>query len=131
MLVTVTGFGSVWRHRFGKDENDSRRFARAAYFNTTGVPVNGTIRMRPKIAGHVRFNGIGGGFDPNRPQRMIKSTKYSSAQRLAFGMDRIRCFSSACWGLRSNLITSWLSLEQTRSGGLTQVHQDGNPKLGS
>lgn len=65
MLVTVTGFGSVWRRRFRKDENVSKRFARAAYFNTTGVTVNGTIRTRPKIAGHARFNGVGG-FDPNR-----------------------------------------------------------------
>lgn len=72
MLISVTGFGSVWRRRFGKDENDPRRFARAAYFNTTGVPVNGRIRTRPKIVGHVRFNGIGG-FEPNRPQRMINS----------------------------------------------------------
>lgn len=70
MLATITGFGSVWRRRFGKDENDPMRFARAAYFNTTGVPVNGKIRTRPKIVGHVRFNGAGG-FDPNRPLAMI------------------------------------------------------------
>jgi hypothetical protein len=70
MLVTITGFGSVWRRRFGKDESDPRRFARAAYFNTTGVPVNGKIRTRPKIVGHVRFNGVGG-FDPNHPLAMI------------------------------------------------------------
>lgn len=71
MLVTVTGFGSVWRRRFAK-ENDRRRFVRAAYFNTTGVPVDGTIRTRPKIVGHVRFNGVGG-FDPNRPLAMINN----------------------------------------------------------
>src|SRR5712664_897433 len=70
MLVTITGFGSVWRRRVGKDPNDARRFARAAYFNTTGVPVNGKIRTRPKIVGHVRFNGVGG-FDPNHPLAMI------------------------------------------------------------
>ena len=46
------------------------RFVRAAYFNTTGVPVNGKIRTRPKIMGHVRFNGVGG-FDPNRLLSMI------------------------------------------------------------
>ena len=70
MLVTVTDFGSVWRARFGTDENDPKRFARAAYFNTTGVRVNGSIRTRPKIVGHVRFNGVGG-FDPNRTLAMI------------------------------------------------------------
>jgi hypothetical protein len=70
MFVTVTGFGSVWRRRFGKDQSDPRRFARAAYFNTTGVPVAGQIRTRPRIVGHVRFNGVGG-FDPNHPLGMI------------------------------------------------------------
>jgi hypothetical protein len=72
MLVTVTGFGSVWRHRWGKDPSDARCSARAAYLNTTGVPVNGTIRTRPKIVGHARFNGVGG-FNPNYPLRMINS----------------------------------------------------------
>src|SRR5258708_35242096 len=72
MLVTVTGFGSVWRRRIGKDPSDPRRFARAAYFNTTGVPVNGTVRNRRKIVGHVRLNGVGG-FDPNYPLRMVNS----------------------------------------------------------
>lgn len=70
MLVTVTGFGSVWRHRWGKDPSDPKRYAQAAYFNTTGVPVNGTVRTRPKIVGHARFNGVGG-FNPNRPLQMI------------------------------------------------------------
>ena len=70
MLVTVTGFGSVWRRRFGKNGDDPKRFARAAYFNTTGVPVNGRIRTRPKIVGHARFNGAGG-FDPNHPLAMV------------------------------------------------------------
>jgi hypothetical protein len=72
MIVTVTGFGSVWRRRFGKDQNDPKRFARAAHFNTTGVPIHGKIRTRPKILGHVRFNGVGG-FDPNHPSAMINS----------------------------------------------------------
>ncbi len=70
MWVTLTGFGSVWRRRFGKDPNDPRRFVRAAYYNTTGVPVDGKIRTRPKIVGHARFNSVGG-FNPNHPLRMI------------------------------------------------------------
>jgi hypothetical protein len=72
MLVTIIGFGSVWRLRFGKNQSDPRRFARAAYFNTTGIPVDGKVRTRPKIVGHVRFNGVGG-FDPNHPLAMINS----------------------------------------------------------
>ena len=70
MVVSITGLGSVWRRRFGKDPDDPRRFARAAYYNTTGVPVDGTIRTRSKVAGHARFNSTGG-FNANYPQRMI------------------------------------------------------------
>jgi hypothetical protein len=70
MLVSVLGFGSVWRHRVSNDSRDAMRFARAAYYNTTGVMVNGRLRTRPRILGHVRFNGMGG-FDPNCPTRMV------------------------------------------------------------
>ncbi len=70
MLVAVTGFGSVWRWRFGKDQSHAYRFGHAAYFNTTGVQVGNEIRQRPKITGYARFNGRGG-FDPNRLTRMI------------------------------------------------------------
>jgi len=70
MLITVSGFGSVWRRRFGKDPDDTGRYARAAYYNTTGVPVNGIVRTRPEITGHARFNAAGG-FNPNYPFRMI------------------------------------------------------------
>ena len=70
MLVAVTGFGSVWRTRFGNNEHDMRRFARGAYLNTTGVLINGQVRQRPQIIGCTRFNGQSG-FDPNHPSRMI------------------------------------------------------------
>ena len=69
-MVSITGLGSVWRRRFGNDPDDPRRFARAAYYNTTGVPVDGTIRTRLKVAGHARFNSTGG-FNPNYPLRII------------------------------------------------------------
>lgn len=70
MLVAVTDFGSVWRRKFPKNQDDPRRFARGAYYNTTGVDIDGTIRQRPKIAGYARFHACGG-FDPHRPARMI------------------------------------------------------------
>jgi hypothetical protein len=70
MRVAITGFGSVWRRRVEESLPDPRRFQRAAYFNTTGVTVNGRIVRHRKIAGHVRFNGAGG-FNPNYPHRMI------------------------------------------------------------
>jgi len=47
VLVAVTGVGSVWRRRFSKNEHDLTRFAHGAYFNTTGVMVNGHVRQRP------------------------------------------------------------------------------------
>lgn len=70
MRVSILGFGSVWRRRWAKGSDDPRRFARAAYYNTTGVCVDGRLCTRPRIIGHVRFNGIGG-FNPNYPARMI------------------------------------------------------------
>ena len=70
MRVGVLGFGSVWRRRWAMGSDDPRRFARAAYYNTTGVMVDGKFRTRPSIVGHVRFNSIGG-FNANNPARMI------------------------------------------------------------
>jgi hypothetical protein len=72
MLVTVTGFGSVWRRGYGQQQSASKRCARPAYFNTTGVPVNGAIRTWPRIEGHVCFNGMVG-FDPYHPLAMLNS----------------------------------------------------------
>ena len=70
MLIGVSGFGSVWRRRVQVGPDDPKQLARAAYFNTTGVMVNGKIVRHRKIAGHVRFNGAGG-FNANYPSRMI------------------------------------------------------------
>lgn len=70
MLVSVTSFGSLWRHRFNKDENDSRRFVRGVYYNTTGIRVAGVVRQRPKILGYARFHQ-GSGFDPQHPSRTL------------------------------------------------------------
>jgi hypothetical protein len=70
MRVCILGFGGVWRRRWAKGSDDPTRFARAAYYNTTGIRVEGRLRTRPRINGHVRFNGIGG-FNPNNPARMI------------------------------------------------------------
>src|SRR6266851_1484053 len=70
MRVSILGFGSVWRRRWAKGSDDPRRFARAVYYNTTGVSADGKLCTRPRIVGHVRFNGVGG-FNPNDPARMI------------------------------------------------------------
>lgn len=70
MLVTVTGFGSVWRWRLQKVPNLQQHRSEIAYYNTTGVVVSGKTRQRPQILGYARFNARGG-FDPNHPSRMI------------------------------------------------------------
>lgn len=72
MRVGITGFGSIWRRRFGRDADDPDRFRRAAYLNTTGVCANGRVMRHRRIAGHVRFNGVGG-FNPHYPHRAIGS----------------------------------------------------------
>lgn len=69
MRVAVMGFGSVWRHRLGKGDAQSRP-TRPVYFNTTGVLLHGNVRQRPRICGYARFDTLGG-FDPNHPSRMI------------------------------------------------------------
>ena len=70
MLVAITDFGSLWRHRYGKDASDPLRFERGVYYNTTGVEIAGAIRQRPRIPGYARFHNCGG-FDVHRPGRMI------------------------------------------------------------
>lgn len=62
----------MWLRRFGKDPHDPERFRRAAYFNTTGIYVDGHVVRHRKIAGHARFNGVGG-FNPYYPQRAVGS----------------------------------------------------------
>lgn len=70
MLVAVTGFGSVWRHKLGTESEEHECFAQPVYYNTTGVIVNGHVRQRPQICGYARFDAVGG-FDPNHTSRMI------------------------------------------------------------
>ena len=59
MLISVLSFGSLWSGRTD-----------AAYYNTTGVAVEGKIRNRPRIYGVARFNGRSG-FRPDWTERMI------------------------------------------------------------
>lgn len=66
MLVTVKGLGSIWERREAPGCDSSRRFARAAFYNTTGVLANGKLRYRWHIGGKIRFNSFGG-FNLNHP----------------------------------------------------------------
>jgi len=61
MLVTVEGFGSIWSKRVRK---------RTAYYNTTGILMNGKLRHRSKMFGQLRFNQVGG-FNANVVERNI------------------------------------------------------------
>ena len=69
VLVAITGFGSVWRHRLARQRETAYHFTQAVYFNTTGVVVNGNVRQRSKICGYARFD-VAGGFDPHHLLRM-------------------------------------------------------------
>jgi hypothetical protein len=61
MRVAVSGFGSIWTRRCGRDANSVTRYTRdAAFYNTTGVDVAGKIRARSRVYGVARFNGSAG-----------------------------------------------------------------------
>ena len=124
-MVALTGLGSVWRRRFGRNPNDPKRFARAAYYNTTGVPVNGTIRTRTKVAGHARFNSVGG-FDPNCPQRMVNRVFDCDEPCVWQGQNKI-LFKSTCWLRLASRITSWLWQGKVRLAVSRSEPVDGSP----
>lgn len=64
------------------------RLSGTAYYNTTGVTVNGVIRTRPGIIGHIRFNGVGG-FNPNYPSRMIGRVFECAAPCIWEGQNKV------------------------------------------
>jgi hypothetical protein len=71
MLVAVTGFGSIWTRRLGRDAGSMTRYTRdASFYNTTGVPVGDRFRARSRVYGVARFNGSSG-FIPHNPARML------------------------------------------------------------
>jgi hypothetical protein len=86
LRVTVTDFGSVWRHRLGK--HDAGHLGRAVYFNTTGIVVNRKVRQRPQICGYTRFDTIGG-FDPHHPSRMIGRTFECAEPSIWMGYNKL------------------------------------------
>ena len=88
MLVAVTGFGSVWRHRPGKQTHENGRFDQPVYYNTTGVVVNGHARQRPQICGYARFHAIGG-FDPNHFSRMINRVSECEEPSVWMGCNKL------------------------------------------
>lgn len=84
MLVSVIGFGSVWRQR----RERSGRSGLAVYYNTTGVMVKSGVRQRPQICGYARFDAIGG-FNPNYPSKMIGRVFECAEPSVWMGCNRL------------------------------------------
>ncbi len=70
MLVTLKGFGEIWERRYAKHSAAPNSSGRVAFYNTTGVVVDGKIRYRWRIGGKIRFNAVGG-FTPHNPHRSL------------------------------------------------------------
>jgi hypothetical protein len=68
-LVTLVDFGSIWETR-RRTIHSAQNVGRTAFFNTTGLSVNGQIRYRWKFGGKVRWNS-GSAFDPHLPNRSL------------------------------------------------------------
>jgi hypothetical protein len=88
MLVAVQGLGSIWERRLAADQSNARRFARAAYYNTTGVVLNGRLRYRWRIGGKLRFHQAGG-FNPNYPRRALGRVFECAKPELRDGWSQI------------------------------------------
>jgi hypothetical protein len=69
MRITIEGFGSMWSTRSRRDPRHPER-ERVAFYNTTGVTLNGKVQHRSRIFGQLRFNGTGG-FIANEIERNI------------------------------------------------------------
>jgi hypothetical protein len=67
MLITVESFGSIWERR---SPGEPGSLAGTAYYNTTGVLVNGRFRPRWRVGGKIRFNAVGG-FTADNPRRSL------------------------------------------------------------
>ncbi len=86
MLVSVTGFGSVWRQRL--ERSATGRICPAVYYNTTGVMVKSGLRQRPQIGGYARFDAIGD-FNQNYPSKMIGRVFECAEPSVWMGCNRL------------------------------------------
>ena len=69
MLVTLMEFGSVWEIR-RRTVRSAAGVERTAFFNTTGLSINGKIGYRWKVGGKLRWNSASA-FDPHLPSRSL------------------------------------------------------------
>ena len=92
MLVAVTGLGSIWSCRPGRNAASTDRFTlEAAFFNTTGVLVDGTLRRRSRMYGEVRFNGSTGLNPHNLKASMLHHVFRCPAVGEWNGANRLLC----------------------------------------
>jgi len=89
VLVGITGFGSLWRHRLAK-RDALGRLVPPVYYNTTGISTNNGVHQRPEICGYVRFDTIGG-FDPNCPANMIGRVFECAEPAVWSGCNKLLC----------------------------------------
>ena len=64
MIIALEGFGSVWSTRIGAKRD------RTAFYNTTGIVLDGRLRHRSRVFGQIRFNAISG-FNPQHIESNI------------------------------------------------------------
>jgi hypothetical protein len=64
MIIGLEGFGSVWSTRMGPSRE------RTAFYNTTGIVLDGRLRHRSRLFGQIRFNAVGG-FNPKHIEANI------------------------------------------------------------
>jgi len=89
VLVGITGFGSVWRHRLAKCDAQGRLGA-PVYYNTTGISANNGVHQRPEICGYVRFDTIGG-FDPHCLAKMTSRVFECAEPSVWSGCNKLLC----------------------------------------
>ena len=64
MIIGLEGFGSVWSTRIKASRETT------AFYNTTGIVLDGRLRHRSQIFGQIRFNAMGG-FNPQHIEANI------------------------------------------------------------
>ena len=111
MLVAVTGLGSIWSCRPGRNAASIGRLTReAAFFNTTGIRVDGTLRCRSRVYGEVRFNGSTG-LDPHNPATSMLHRVFR-CPALTYGMAGFGSSATSRCRL-PRAISSWSSQQMT------------------
>jgi hypothetical protein len=112
MLISVLGFGSIWTVRPAPRKP-------AAYFNTTGVIINGHLRNRPRLYGVLRFNEAGG-FRADRAETMRNRVFECEPPADWNGERRLLCRRMLNAGERPDAYLVTVTADDT--GGIVDCH---------